>query len=80
MSDREEMRQLLKKEYPEGKVQSAVPDTWKLDSTITENPSMWWPGNKCSICGGRAVYFQEKDGYRCEDHLPARVKSEGKPV
>jgi|GEM_PF-5421115 hypothetical protein len=66
-SNRQEMLALLKEYYPEGKQQSAVPDLWKLASTITENPSMWWPGNKC-FCGQRAVMYSTATGYRCEDH------------
>jgi hypothetical protein len=72
--EREEMLRLLKEYYPEGKQQSAIPDTWKLASTISENPVEWWPGEVCP-CGQRASSFQQGVGYRCPYHRHATAES-----
>ena len=67
------MKVLLIETYPEGKPFGAIPDLWKLASTITESPPEkheWWSNSKCGLCDLTASFFQRDIGYRCEMHPP----------
>ena len=47
----------------------AIPDLWKLASTISENPELWGWQEPCSVCGRVGVVsWDAKRGYRCEAH------------
>ena len=48
--------------------QGAVPDMFKLNSTIQVDANeLWWRGSKCDLCEYEAAYLDE-NGYRCWQH------------
>lgn len=47
----------------------AVPDIWKLESTISQNKDLWWGESLCQVEGCVLPACQlDQRGYRCENH------------